>query len=48
MNLVTSGYYDSFLEEYCNFMKTWLSGDDGVYGTADDRRVHLRFAHGMK
>lgn len=44
---IARGDYDSYITTWAGRMKTFLSGVDGVYGTADDRRVYLRFAHEM-
>jgi beta-mannanase len=45
--LIARGDYDSYITAWAVRMKTFLSGPDGVYGNADDRRAYLRFAHEM-
>jgi mannan endo-1,4-beta-mannosidase len=41
---VARGGFDPYLITFCNKLRAWLSGPDGVYGTGDDRRLLLRFA----
>jgi len=41
------GIFDAHLGAWAGRLKTYLSGGDGAYGTDDDRRVFLRFAHEM-
>jgi mannan endo-1,4-beta-mannosidase len=41
---VARGGYDPYLISFCNKLRTWLSGPDGIYGTGDDRRLLMRFA----
>lgn len=43
--LVARGNYDSYLSTWATDLKSFLAGPDKVYGTADDRRTYLRFAH---
>jgi mannan endo-1,4-beta-mannosidase len=45
--LIASGAYDSYINAWADGLKGFLRGPDGVFGTADDRRVYLRFAHEM-
>ena len=40
-----NGEYDAYFNTWSDRLKLFLSGLDGVYNTADDRRVYLRFAH---
>lgn len=42
-----SGEYDAYINTWATRLKTFLSGPDGAYGTADDRRVYLRLGHEM-
>jgi beta-mannanase len=42
-----NGEYDLYLHNWSDRMKTFLSGADGIYNTADDRRAYIRFAHEM-
>jgi len=44
---IANGEYDAYINTWADNMKTFLSGSDTVYGTADDRRAYLRFAHEM-
>jgi len=44
---IAAGEYDLYLNDWVTRMLTFLAGPDGVYSTADDRRVYLRFAHEM-
>ena len=44
------GEYNVYLRSWAEHLKTFLAGDDGVYGGAnisDDRRVYLRLGHEM-
>lgn len=45
--LIHNGSYDSYINEFGDRLKTWLAGNNGVYGNSDDRRLYLRFAHEM-
>jgi len=45
--LVNQNVYDSYINEFSDRLKKWLSGNDGIYGTNDDRRAYLRLAHEM-
>lgn len=44
---IANGEYDTYIDTWADNMKTFLSGTDAVYGTTDDRRAYLRFAHEM-
>lgn len=44
---IADGEYDQYIEGWATKLKTFLSGVDGKYGTEDDRRVYLNFAHEM-
>jgi hypothetical protein len=44
---IASGAADTYINDWFDRWKKWLSGPDGVYGTSDDRRGFLRFAHEM-
>lgn len=41
------GDYDDYLNAWAARLKAFVSGPDGVLGTADDRRVYIRLAHEM-
>ncbi len=42
IKLVNNGTYDSYINQFGDRLKAWLSGNDSVYGTDDDRRAYLR------
>jgi mannan endo-1,4-beta-mannosidase len=42
-----NGEYDAYLNSWATRLKTFLSGADGTFGTADDRRVYIRLGHEM-
>ena len=42
-----NGEYDAYLNSWATRMKTFLSGADGAFGTADDRRAYIRLGHEM-
>jgi mannan endo-1,4-beta-mannosidase len=42
-----NGEYDAYFNAWADRLKTWLSGPDGVFGTADDRRAYIRMGHEM-
>lgn len=42
-----TGAYDGYLNLWADRLKSFLSGPDGVYGSADDRRAYLRLGHEM-
>lgn len=44
---VSKGQYDTYLASWMRNLKRFLAGNDRVYGTQDDRRVYLQFAHEM-
>ncbi len=44
---IASGKYDRYINRWGDQLKLWLSGPDGIYGNADDRRAYLRLAHEM-
>lgn len=44
---IASGQYDTYVRTWASELKRWLSGPDGTYGNADDRRAYLRLAHEM-
>jgi len=44
---IANGEHDSYIHHWADQLKAFLSGPDGQYGTADDRRVYLRLAHEM-
>lgn len=44
---IAAGQYDAYVRTWAGRLKVFLSGADGVFGTADDRRVYLRLAHEM-
>ena len=45
--LIASGQYDSYINAWADGLKGFIKGPDGVFGTSDDRRVYIRFAHEM-
>ena len=44
---IAAGQYDTYITTWAGRMKTFLSGPDGVFGTADDRRAYIRLGHEM-
>jgi mannan endo-1,4-beta-mannosidase len=44
---IAIGDYDSYLNAWAEGLKAFLAGPDGVFGTSDDRRAYIRFAHEM-
>lgn len=44
---VAAGQYDPYVNAWAGRMKTFVSGPDGVYGNADDRRAYIRLGHEM-
>ena len=42
---IANGQQDTYITNFLTAAKTFLAGPDGVYGTSDDRRVYIRFAH---
>ena len=45
--LIASGVYDQYITDWAVNLKQFLAGLDGSFGTDDDRRAYLRFAHEM-
>jgi hypothetical protein len=45
--IIASGVYDDYIRSFVKNLKVFLSGPDGIFGTNDDRRAYLRFAHQM-
>ncbi len=43
---IAAGDFDAYLDEWASRLADWLPGSDRK-GTADDRRLYLRFAHEM-
>ncbi len=46
MKLVYTNIYDTYINQFGDRLKTWLAGNDGIFGNNDDRRAYLRL--GMK
>lgn len=44
---IAVGEFDTYIGTWATRLKTFLSGPDGVYGSADDRRVYIRLGHEM-
>lgn len=44
-DLILAGTYDGYIKTWAGKLRAFLAGPDGVYGTSDDRRAYLRFAH---
>jgi mannan endo-1,4-beta-mannosidase len=44
---IAAGQYDAYIKTWAGRMKVFLSGPDGAFGTADDRRAYIRLAHEM-
>ncbi len=44
--LVINNTFDTYINQFGDRLKTWLAGNDGIYGNGDDRRIYLRL--GMK
>lgn len=44
---IANGDYDAYINNWAEQIKTFLSGNDGIYNTQDDRRAYLRLAHEM-
>jgi hypothetical protein len=42
---IADGAYDTYVRDWANRARAFLSGPDAVYGNGDDRRLYLRFAH---
>ena len=39
---VNNNSHDAYLNQFGNRLKTWLAGNDGIFGNNDDRRAYLR------
>jgi hypothetical protein len=46
IKLVNNNTFDEYINEFSDRLKKWLAGNDGIYGSNDDRRAYLRL--GMK
>jgi hypothetical protein len=46
IKLVNNNTFDTYINQFGDRLKKWLAGNDGIYGTSDDRRAYLRL--GMK
>ncbi|MEO6006013.1 MAG: glycosyl hydrolase [Opitutus sp.] len=44
---IAAGQYDAYIKTWAGRMKLFLSGPDGKFGTADDRRAYIRLGHEM-
>jgi len=44
--LIHNNTFDTYINQFGDRLKTWLAGNDGIYGNGDDRRIYLRL--GMK
>ena len=44
---IAQGNYDTYIDAWALQLRQFVAGADGVYGSADDRRVYLRLAHEM-
>ncbi len=44
---IAKGLHDDYIEHWAEQLKIFLSGEDGIYNTRDDRRVYIRLAHEM-
>jgi hypothetical protein len=42
IKLVYNNVYDTYINQFGNQLKTWLAGNDGIFGNNDDRRAYLR------
>ncbi len=42
IKLVNNNTFDGYINEFSDRLKKWLAGNDGIYGTDDDRRAYLR------
>ncbi|CAF3779384.1 unnamed protein product [Rotaria socialis] len=47
MSLVRNHTYDTYINQFGDYLAAWLAGMDGVLGNSDDRRAYLRLAHEM-
>jgi hypothetical protein len=48
VKLVNNNTFDAYINEFGDHLKKWLSGNDGIYGNDDDRRLYLRFGRKFK
>jgi hypothetical protein len=48
VKLVNNNTFDAYINEMGDHLKKWLSGNDGIYGNDDDRRLYLRFGRKFK
>jgi hypothetical protein len=46
VKLVNNNTFDAYINQFGDHLKKWLAGNDGIYGTSDDRRAYIRL--GMK
>jgi len=46
-DIISSGGYDDYINNFAKKLKVFLSGPDGFFGNGDDRRAYVRFAHQM-
>jgi len=46
MKLIHNNLYDTYINLFGDRLKSWLAGNDSIYGTNDDRRAYIRL--GMK
>lgn len=44
---IADGEYDEYVKDWAEKLKVFLSGVDGNYGTADDRRAYINLGHEM-
>jgi len=44
---IAAGQYDAYINTWAGKLKVFLSGPNGVYGDADDRRAYVRLGHEM-
>lgn len=44
---IAAGQYDAYINTWAGKLKVFLSGPNGIYGDADDRRAYLRLGHEM-
>ncbi len=42
IKLVNNNTFDPYINQFSDRFKKWLTGNDGIYGTDDDRRAYLR------
>jgi hypothetical protein len=39
---INNNFYDTYIDQFGNHLKTWLAGNDAILGNNDDRRAYLR------